>query len=147
MIYKYWIKIIVGLVIVSFNINFAQIKIDTLKCNINILKSFNESLDSLQINIAKEFFLTFNDTCSNNIEYSEWSNELLFDYLSKYPKNFIEVLSLDEKYKLNVIYKNLESPINDNYDLEKIYKKIEMINTQSPIKKEILKRIKIALIK
>ena len=145
--YKYWIKIIVGLVIVSFNINFAQIKIDTLKCNINILKSFNESLDSLQINIAKEFFLTFNDTCSNNIEYSEWSNELLFDYLSKYPKNFIEVLSLDEKYKLNVIYKNLESPINDNYDLENIYKKIEIINTQSPIKKEILKRIKIALIK
>ncbi len=145
--YKYSIKFIVGLVIVSFNINFAQIKIDTLKCNINILKSFNESLDSLQINIAKEFFLTFNDTCSNNAEYSEWSNELLFDYLAKYPKNFIEVLSLDEKYQLNIIYKNLESPINDNYDLEKIYKKIEIINTQSPIKKEILKRIKIALIK
>ena len=145
--YKYSIKIIVGLVIVSFNINFAQIKIDTLKCNIKILKSFNESLDSLQINIAKEFFLTFNDTCSNNTEYSEWSNELLFDYLAKYPKNFIEVLSLDEKYQLNIIYKNLESPINDNYDLENIYKKIEMINTQSPIKKEILKRIKIALIK
>ena len=145
--YKYSIKFIVGLVIVSFNINFAQIKIDTLKCNIKILKSFNESLDSLQINIAKEFFLTFNDTCSNNTEYSEWSNELLFDYLAKYPKNFIEVLSLDEKYQLNIIYKNLESPINDNYDLENIYKKIEIINTQSPIKKEILKRIKIALIK
>lgn len=134
---------IVTLCIIS--INYAQERTDSIKCNINVLLKFDNNLDSLDTNSAREFFLTFDKACKNNAEYSEWSNELLFKFLDRYPRKFINVLLLKEKYDLISIFKNLESPINDGFDLDKIYKGVEAIDLHNSVKKEILKRIKIAL--
>jgi hypothetical protein len=65
--------------------------------------------------------------------------------LDKYPRKFIDVLSLKEKYDFKNIFENLKSPVNDGFNLAKIKKNVEAIKLKNPIKREIIRRINIAL--
>jgi hypothetical protein len=47
-------------------------------CNVEILKETSIKLGRLSKQQMKNFLLTFEDSCEINVEYSEWSNELLF---------------------------------------------------------------------
>ena len=136
----------IGILLV-IGINYAQTNVASIKCNLKALNKLYTNLDSLDINTAREFFLTFSDRCNSKVEYLEWSNELLFQFLQKNPEKFIEALSYGKNYELDNIYKNLESPIHDGIDLNKIFNKVEAIELHSSIKQEILKRIKSALSK
>ena len=51
----------------------------------------------------KEFLHTFNKNCSDNVEYSEWSYESLFQCLEHYPETFIQVLTSEEVFDTTYI--------------------------------------------
>jgi len=51
---------------------------DCDKCDTDKLIELSENLDNLNYETVKNFICTFDLTCKNNIEFSEWSNELLF---------------------------------------------------------------------
>ncbi|WP_299212648.1 hypothetical protein [uncultured Aquimarina sp.] len=94
------------------------------------------------------FFANINPKCSNNIEYSEFNNELIFKTLKSNPKKFVVFLSRVSKKKeiLEFVLTQLRNPINDGIELNKISKKLdktetEDLNTQKLILESLKKAI------
>jgi len=137
-------RIIISFIIIS-SVIYGQSSIDTLHCNHEILMEFHNNVDSLDIQIAEKFLLTFDEKCFNNVEYSEWSNALLYKFLDVNPQMLIELLSAEGSYNIGYICKNLEEPIHDGFDLKSIFEKVEKVNIESVIKEKVLKSIRIAI--
>jgi hypothetical protein len=53
------------------------------KCDETVLHFTSGKIGQLSQKEIKDFLLTFGKECEANVEYSEWSNELLFDVLEK----------------------------------------------------------------
>lgn len=109
------------------------------KCDIDKLKPVNEHLDDLTYNILKEFLCTFDTSCAKNVEYSEWSNELLFKVLDKSPSIFFEVIA-KEQVNNEIILNEIKSPLLD-INLQNIYDKIKSTSGQTDVKAKYLNAI------
>ncbi len=105
------------------------IKHDTL-CSTQILRQTYDHMDSLDTEEILHFLLTFDSICDNNAEYSEWSNELLFEVANKYPKVLLEQIDLNSEIDLDYILNEFSSPIHDGIFLDKTLEKIK----STPIK-------------
>jgi hypothetical protein len=91
------------------------------------------------------FLLTFDDECRNNVEYSEWSNELLFELLDKQTELIVKTIAHQTKrIELDEILKNLEDPVNDSFNVKSIITKVDKVNFNPEVKNEIINRLKIA---
>ena len=88
------------------------------------LIELSENMENLNYQTIKNFVCTFDSICKNNIEFSEWSNELLFKLIVKnldmlngalheLGYNYVELISLE-----------LESPVAE-VDLAKLYRIVE----------------------
>ncbi len=112
------IKHIVAILLIIFTQTiYSQ---DCKKCDIDKLSYLSENMNNLNSEIVKGFVCTFDSVCNTNIEYSEWSNELLFNLVEKDINLLNDVLhDLGFNY-VNLICKELETPIVD-IDLKKIY--------------------------
>ncbi len=95
-------------------------QVDTIPCNIQILVSVNKNFESLSKIEIDSLLMTFSQSCSNNIEFSEFSNELLFETIERYPVLTLELLKDSVKYDFEVIYQELTSPLHDLIPLSKI---------------------------
>ena len=137
-------KISISLIILN-GFAWGQTNFDTLRCNRNALLEFYNNLDSLSYQTADKFLLTFDESCVNNAEYSEWSNELLYKFLENNPSMLIEILLKEKPFKRNYIYKNLTQPIHDGVDLKMIYSRVEKVNMNNEVTMNILKNIKTAI--
>lgn len=129
------------LVFITFfnQLTFSQ---DCEKCNLNILLEVSENIENLNSKLISDFVCTFDSTCVNNAEFSEWSNELLF----KVVKNDINLLNkslheLGYDYVL-LIANELANPIID-VDYYSVYEIIQV--AQGP--KDIILAEKNAIIK
>ena len=120
-------KHIVAILLVVFTQTvFSQ---DCKKCDIEKLLDLSENINNLDFEIVKGFICTFDSTCINNIEFSEWSNELLFKLIEKDINLLNKVLrDLGFNY-VKLIGKELETPIID-FDLNKLY--ILINNSKGP---------------
>ena len=131
------------IIIVVFLTLFTQFGFsqDCKKCDIEKLLDLSENLENLNYETVKNFICTFDSTCINNIEFSEWSNELLFKLLEKDINLLNKVLhDLGFNY-VKLIGKELETPIID-FDLNNIYLLIK--NSKGP--KDIIEAEKKAII-
>ncbi len=63
-----------------------------IKCDINKISEVKKNLGNLNEEIVKDFLLTFDKTCKNNIEYSEFSRETLYELLNQNPLILIETM-------------------------------------------------------
>ena len=99
------------------------------KCDTGILIRISHTMDELNYDDVKKFACTFDPKCKNNVEFAEWSNDLLF----KVMENDINILNLaihDLGYdQLLVICDEIANPIKD-YNLAVIYQKVK--NSDSP---------------
>jgi hypothetical protein len=93
------------------------------KCDIEKLKVVHENLTSLTFKIVSDFVCTFDTSCKNNTEYTEWSNELLFKVLDKSPILIIEVMS-DGQVNSDIILKEIENPVLD-INFQNLYDKVK----------------------
>lgn len=86
------------------------------------------------------FFANMNADCSNNIEYSEFNNELIFKTLESNPKKFVAFLSRVSKKKkiLEFVLTQLRNPINDGIELNAIYKRLVKTETEDDKTKELV---------
>ncbi len=94
------------------------------------------------------FFANMNPKCSNNIEYLEFNNELVFKTLKSNPKKFVAFLSRVSKKKeiLEFVLTQLRNPINDGIELNKVSEKLNKIETDDPnTQKLILESLKKAI--
>jgi hypothetical protein len=108
------------------------------KCEINQI--FSEHMDSLTFQMIEEFLYTFNDSCKNNVEFSEWRNGALFKVINSAPTLFFSVIvksHLDNRLLLNEI----ESPIDDLIDLQATYDKLNTATAPNHIKAKFLMQL------
>ena len=106
-------------------------------CDIEILREVKDSLkNNTEINYSI-FFSTFDISCKQNVEFSEWSNELLFEVLYFNPEKFIINLS-NKQSKINLILSELYTPVADHV-FDNLIAKIEKLNFLKNSKESILK--------
>lgn len=105
----------------------------------------NKKLNKLTKTHLDNFLKTFSTECNNNIEFSEWSNELLYEVINSYPKELITLLhDSSSTYELPVIYEELKSPLTDKYIPAEIIEKIKLLNINSPETDSVISALEIA---
>jgi len=96
------------------NINKKELQtIDTIKCNILVIRQTEEKLKMLKPSEIRLFLSTFSKDCSNNIEYSEYSNKVLFKVLELYPTELIESISSNKEIDIDYILSEISTPLLD----------------------------------
>ena len=109
------------------------------KCDLEKVKIASEHLDSLTFQIVKDFLCTFDSSCKQNVEYSEWSNEILFRVIEKSPSLFLKAAETSSINK-NEIIAQVKSPILD-FDIQKIYDKLKLVSAPKNLKTEYLQAL------
>lgn len=120
---------------------FAQM--DCKKCDIEKVKTVNENIDNLTFQMVEDFLCTFDNSCRTNIEYSEWSNEMLYKLLESDPNLVFKVLEQSQGGNIETLLDEIENPIHD-FDYQKIHDKISDVRTKSNFKEKVLKSIELA---
>ena len=100
---------------------------DTLNkhCNIYYLMTLESHLENPSDKEIENFLLTFDASCQTNAEYSEYSNELLFNLLHKFPDKLISILKKNNNIHFRYILKELQKPVNDGIEIDEIVKQIQ----------------------
>jgi hypothetical protein len=117
-------------------------KFDSTKCDLNIVLEVSENQDNLDLKLVSRFLRTLNGECTNNVEFSEFSNEMLFVVLVKRPDLFLksyksQIHVIDTGY----INSELQSPLHDLIPLKEIIAKIDSIDFDPEIKKMIFNNL------
>lgn len=94
------------------------------KCDIDKVAIAAENIDSLTLGVVTNFLCTFDRSCRNNVEFSEWSNEILFQILKKSPHLFFQAIK-KKQVNTELLIDEIENPIadfhfQDIYDVVKI---------------------------
>jgi hypothetical protein len=97
-----------------------------LKCNEDIVLRVHEHLDSLSIKEIIQFLKVFSIECRNNVEFSEFSNEVLFEVMDRQPMSFIKAIcETQSDIEYQAIYDEIKSPLHDLIPLDSIKKSVE----------------------
>tara|TARA_R100000005_G_scaffold96696_1_gene86247 strand:+ start:1947 stop:2369 length:423 start_codon:yes stop_codon:yes gene_type:complete len=112
------------------------------KCDSGILKNTSDQLDHLTPTLVLNFLSTFDQSCVNNAEFSEWSNELLFTLLNQNTEMVLLVIQdkgkdIDKKS----ILKEMESQTLDKVDILKLIEKVKKVKLSKDIKDEVISRL------
>ena len=115
------------------------------KCDGTILLLTSERIGKLKQDEIRDFLLTFGPECKNNVEYSEWSNELLFSLLDKQTELTLKTIEKEQRQiEMNEILNDLNSPINDLIDIKEIIVKVDNVNMNKRFKNRIIEQLKSA---
>jgi hypothetical protein len=112
-------------------------------CNIKTLVKINSILEKgseLNDQDFATFFANMNPNCSDNVEYNQFNNELIFKTLESNPKKFVAFLSRVSKKKeiLDFVLTQLQNPINDGIELKNIHIKLNKTETEDAKMKELV---------
>jgi hypothetical protein len=110
------------------------------KCDVEKVKAVNDSINRLTRELLKDFLCTFDKTCDNNAEFSEWSNETLFLVMVTNPDLFLDVVSKDKSNQDEILHE-VKNPLHDLLDLQKTYDAIKSTKNKSETKKHFLTAI------
>lgn len=126
--------IVLNFLIITFNVSSFCIK-----CDIQKVKVVNDHIDSLTFQMVKDFLCTFDSSCKNNSEFSEWSNETLFKVLLKAPIVFFQVVENGQAAN-KLLIQEIENPVHE-FDFQKIYNKIKATKVKAGVKTTYLNAI------
>jgi hypothetical protein len=116
---------------------------DIKRCDIAVLGQIDRNIENLKEKEIKDFLLTFDTSCNNNVEYSEFSNELLFKILDKHTLTILTVLESKEKnLKTDKILYELSSPINDSFNIDELISKVEKVKINEELKGQVIAKLK-----
>ena len=117
---------------------FGQIYYE--KCNVDTVLKIQKSGENIETDLILKFLCSIDEVCSNSVEFSELSNETLFNLIMLVPNKFLKVLNYKD-VNSNHILSILKSPIHDNIDLQKCYDNISSLDNSIPLRKEVLNSI------
>lgn len=128
----------------KFILNFDTVK--NFDCNIQVLAHIDTRLYSLSPKDIAYFFRTIKSKCSNNAEFSEWSNELLLKILERHPEKALQILNdKNREIEFDYIYTELTTPIHDLIPIEKVQSSIRNLNLKTERNDSILMALNVAL--
>ncbi len=135
---KLRLVILTCLILATFNIYGQTIK----KCDGAVVLFTKNKLGQLTQREIRDFLLTFGQECRNNVEYTEFSNEILFNLLDKQTELLLLTMEKEGgKIEMEIILEDLGTPINDEIDLKTILTKVEKVKVNGQIKKDIVDRL------
>jgi len=105
-----------------------HLDISQIRCNTNIVKSTDENIKKLTNDDIKLFLLTFHNTCKNNAEYLEYSNEVLFAVMNNYPQKVLKIIKNHKEMDKDFILEVLSNPVNDQIDISGLKNKLRKLN-------------------
>ena len=115
---------------------------DENKCLSEPLIALSENIENLNDSIMFNFLNTFSVICANNIEFSQWSNELLFKVMDKEPALFVKILSNNiELLDTSAIYREMRAPLYDLIDVNSIRQKISILEIENDLKEDLMKKL------
>lgn len=130
-------------VILTLTVSIVFAQSDCIKCDIEKVKIVNDNMDNLTFQMVEDFLCTFDNSCGNSAEYSEWSNETLYNLLDKNPNLIFKVVDQNEMDNIPTLLNEIENPIHE-FDYQRIYEKVSDLKTKSDIKEKILRSIELA---
>jgi hypothetical protein len=122
-------------------ISFVTYGQSSKKCDDSILEKVSTERGVTEI-IIKSFLLTLGQECSSNVEFSEWSNEILFQLLNNQTELTIKtIVDNQREIDMSVVLEYLASPINDSVDPKAVASKVGGVEFDERLKKEMLTRL------
>lgn len=115
------------------------------KCDNKVLLETSKRVGALNQKEITDFLLTLGHQCRHSIEFSEWSNELLFNILDKQTE--LALTTLDKKQgemETKTILGILSSPIADNVNILSLIDKIEKVTFNDILKAHIIANLTLA---
>lgn len=122
-------------------------ELDTIKCSIRVILRTLTKMDSLSDSDIKLFLQAFSPKCKNNVEFSEFSNEMLFKVLEKHPDTFIRIicnLKADDQIDFKTILDVLKSPLHDLIPVDSINALVKSVSFKCERADSIFKALTIA---
>lgn len=127
-------------------VNSALFAQDIKKCDGAVIQYAQAKAGKLTKSDMKNFMLTFGKECDNNVEFSEFSNEVLFLVLSRQTKLTLKTIEKEEtQLDLEAILDDLSAPISDTVLVEKILIKAKKLKMESRLKKRIVESLNTAV--
>lgn len=121
---------------VVMNNRKATIQTPCVKCDMDFL--YLSHKDHFSYDEMIGFFCTLDKTCSNNIEFSEVSNAILFKIIQVEPKTSLKILTENSELSLNYILNELKDPINDEIPVTEIHSGISRVKGYDKMKEQVL---------
>ncbi|MCK3684228.1 hypothetical protein [Maribellus sp. YY47] len=85
----------------------------------------SENIENCNDELIVKFLQSFGRECKNNVEYSEFSNEVLFKLLQSQPEQFSKVLTKHkDSIDFDYLIQEIENPLLDLVDLENIQERV-----------------------
>jgi hypothetical protein len=112
------------------------------KCDENLLANLKIPSGNVRRDL-KLLFCTNDTTCQNNIEFSEYYNEMLYLYLECHPGEFIHQWYLSSDSQQRLVLHELAHPISDQLQVSAILEKVKQLN--DPKSKPIVEVLKAAV--
>lgn len=135
--------VVLACVILVNSALFAQ---EIKKCDGDVIQYAQFRAGKLTKSDMKNFLLTFGKECDNNVELSEFSNEVLFLVLSRQTKLTLKTIEKEEtQLDLEAILDDLNAPISDMISVEKILIKAKKIKMESRLKNRIVESLNTAV--
>jgi hypothetical protein len=109
------------------------------KCDTAPLRTLSDHIANPFELEVRDFLYTFAQECRSNVEYSEWSNELLFQLLDRHTELTIRTLEREEtRLEIDAIVSDLEYQIAGRVDIKQLVPKIQKIDFRTSLKERIL---------
>ncbi len=99
-------------------------------CNVKVILYVNQNIDSLSKEAIDMFLQVFSEECDNHVEFSEFSQEMIFEVFSKYPQDVAELITKND-YNLIAITSELCCPLLDPA-IKPIIKDFETVEISNP---------------
>ncbi len=110
-------------------------------CSIETLKKIEPGVKEGDLVAIARLLATIHESCDTNVEFSQWSNELLFNALATETDGFLGVLHKNNSLQKESILKELKNPIHDEFDIEKLKNKVKNSSTPNEIKEAVVKAL------
>jgi hypothetical protein len=130
-------------IILTLTLSTSLAQTDRKKCEIEKVKAIHDNINNLTFKMVEDFLCTFDSSCETNVEFSQWSNEMLFKLLDKEPELVIKVFDQSHLDNIGNLLDEIENPIHD-FDYQRIYGKVSEVQTEKDYREKVLKSLELA---
>jgi hypothetical protein len=116
-------------IILTLTLSTSLAQTDRKKCEIEKVKAIHDNINNLTFKMVEDFLCTFDSSCETNVEFSQWSNEMLFKLLDKEPELVIKVFDQSHLDNIGNLLDEIENPIHD-FDYQRICGKVSEVQTE-----------------
>ena len=114
------------------------------RCDINTILRTKRRIQSLTDDDVYSFLFTFSEDCKNNVEFGEFSNEILFQVLLKYADIISNHLKRDSIYQ-DIILSELANPVMEMQSVDEIIERINSLEVSEQSKQNVITSLKATL--